>query len=149
MIDIVEYSDEYKKEVSNLIVQIIFDELQELFDRNEVENENYLKYKKNGGRMFLALEYGKVIGTLAVEYDEDSNYKIKRVYVKKEKRKLGAAKLLMNQAFMFLKNNNANKVKLATYKKYVAANIFYKNYGFKEIENSFEDETVVEYQYDF
>ena len=68
MIKIVEYRDEFKKEVSDLIVSIFVEEYGFEHYRESCQNADYNMYKKTDGNCWIALSSeGKVIGCIALE----------------------------------------------------------------------------------
>jgi len=134
MIKIIEYTDEYREGVVDLLSEIILNEFQMSETKESISSYDYNTYRKNGGNLWLALDQDdKVIGTIAIENDmQKKEAKLVRVYLHPEYRGSGIATKLLNQAIDFVRGLNYNKIILGTYQKLGRAVKFYEKHGFKE-----------------
>jgi len=87
-------------------------------------------------------EKREIIGTIALRSIEEK-IEIKRMCVKKELRKQGIAKKLMEVVLDYIKDKNLKKIFLETYKQFDNAIAFYEKNGFERIGMLENNETII------
>ena len=133
MIKIIEYRDEFKKEVSDLIVSIFVDEYGFEHYRESCTNADYNKYKKTDGNCWIALSSdGKVIGSIALEGTGPDEAYLKIMYVNGNYRGEGIAQKLYDKLYEFARKKGYKRIILGTYERLGRAIGFYLKNGFTE-----------------
>lgn len=133
MIKIEEYSDKYKKDVTELVLHIENDEnklgltLEEQPDLSDINT-----YFKNG-KFWIALEDDILIGTLAIVKKSDTVAVMKKFFVRKDMRGTGIAKKLYDICILYAKENHIEQIILDTPSVAKPAHRFYEREGFKRI----------------
>jgi len=133
MIKIVPYSEGYKDDVVNLILNIWENE----FDFKGLERPdiydipNYYQGDPDSN-FWIAIKDSKLIGTVGLKKKSNDLAYLKRMVVKKEFRKQGLGVRLLEVAIKFAKEHNIKTVYAGTVKENPNAINFYKNYGFIE-----------------
>ncbi len=136
MINFIEYTDRYKPDTIELIIQILVEEYGFYEFKKSIEKTDFNQYKKKGGKLWLAInEDNEVVGSIAVHRKSRHTVKLEKVYVKKEYRKNGIAKMLWNLALQYAIEKEYEKMTVATYENMKTAVAFYKKNGFIECEN--------------
>lgn len=126
MIRIVEYNNEYRQAVSDLIVSIFVDEYGFEHYREDCQNADYNKYKENNGNCWVALTpEGKVVGSIALEKSTDEEAYLKILYVNNDYRGEGIAQMLYDTLYQFAIEKGFKKIILGTYKRLDRAIKFY------------------------
>ena len=126
----------YKKTDENNVKKLINKCLIEIFGKPHPEDkwEDFNDYEVNGGKFFLVEDNNAIIGTIAVINKGDYGI-LKRMYIKKEYRGKGIAKLLLDKIIKFSKNR-FKRIELTTTRQMKRALSFYKKNGFKIIKKS-------------
>ncbi|MCK9186134.1 GNAT family N-acetyltransferase [Candidatus Gracilibacteria bacterium] len=142
MIKILPYTEKYKDDVINLILDIWENE----FDYKDVERPDIYNipkfYQKNKDSNFwLALSDNKLVGTIGIIKKSDGSAHLKRMAVKKELRKQGLGEKLLQTVLEFSKKHKIKTIYIGTVPENTEAIKFYKNHGFKK--NSFVPEGLV------
>ena len=136
---IIEYKNEYKYDIRNLISSIYKDEFEITIGEDEILNEDLYKYIKEGGSFLIAIdEDGNLLGTIGGRIVNDETLEVKRMYVKKEYRGCGIAQELLNTLERFAEDNGFKYLVLGTYERMGRAIEFYKKNLFV-LENETED----------
>lgn len=133
MVKIIEYNNEYRKAVSDLIVSIFVEEFGFEHYRKDCANAEYNQYKESNGNCWIALDpQNNVIGSIALERKglEEANLKI--MYVHSDYRGKGVAQELYNALYDFAVENGLKKIFLGTYERLGRAIKFYEKNGFIE-----------------
>lgn len=95
-------------------------------------------YIKNGGNFWLSLnKENNIIGTIAIKIFKLKDKKIaylKRFYLKKEYRKQGIGKKMLNTTFDFCQNNKINEIVLGTNPESERAIELFRKAGFENFE---------------
>ncbi|MEI7474139.1 MAG: GNAT family N-acetyltransferase [bacterium] len=102
-------------------------------DQPELKNiKEY--YLKNNGNFWVALnEINEIIGTISIELLENKTTILRKMFVKKEYRSQGIAKMLLDTLILFAENNQFDKILLDTPGVAISAHKFYEKNGFIEI----------------
>lgn len=136
---IIEYKNEYKYDIRNLISSIYKDEFEITIGEDEILNEDLYKYIKEGGSFLIAVdEDGNLLGTIGGRIVNDETLEVKRMYVKKEYRGCGIAQELLNTLERFAEDNGFKYLVLGTYERMERAIGFYQKNLFV-LENETED----------
>ena len=136
---IIEYKNEYKYDIRNLLSSIYKDEFQITIGEDQILNEDLYKYIKEGGSFLIAVdEDGNLLGTIGGRIVNDETLEVKRMYVKKEYRGCGIAQELLNTLERFAEDNGFKYLVLGTYERMGRAIGFYQKNLFV-LENETED----------
>ena len=140
MIKFIEFEDKYKQQVIDFWMKICVDEFGFKEWEKDIKNMDNYTYKQNGGNFWLAIDNEEVIGTISLQNLGQGNGLLKAMYVHYEYRNKKIASKLMEILLEFAKENHYKKIKLDTYKEFVAAIRFYEKTGFErkeEIDNKY------------
>ena len=85
------------------------------------------------GRFWVAIEEGRVIGTVAVKDMGNGRAKLKRMFVLDEHQGTGVGQALLDHALTFTRENGYKEVILNTHKLMKRAHRFYEKNGFERI----------------
>ena len=137
-INIDTYSNIYKQEVANLIVDIQKNEfgvpinLEEQPDLKEIPRV----YQINNGNFWIASVTNIVIGTIALLDIGNGRGALRKMFVKKEYRgkEFSVGQGLLNTLFEWAKQKGFSEILLGTTEKFIAAHRFYEKNGFIQIE---------------
>jgi RimJ/RimL family protein N-acetyltransferase len=132
------YSDEYK----NQVIELVFDILENEFGhhskngRPDVKNISKFYQKDKNNNFWIAIdENNNIVGTIAI-FDLGEGWgNLRRLYVKKEFRKMGLAQDLFSAFLKFAKDKKYNRIFLSTWNEAIAAQKFYKKNGFVKIKS--------------
>ncbi|MGK0554642.1 GNAT family N-acetyltransferase [Macrococcus capreoli] len=132
-IEIIQYTDDYKQEVNEFIINIKLHEFD--IDNVTYNNQPDLKnimgtYINTGGQFWLALYEGKVVGTIALARLKDNNSALKRVYVDQNIRNMKIGKKLLEHVIKHAHDDGIKSIYLGTIDKFEAAQHFYRKNGF-------------------
>lgn len=148
MIEVVEYNDEYEKDVKSLLVEL--QKYLSSLDNEKIRiltddfEEEYFKHIKNitfahEGKMFLAISNQKVMGVVIGFVDEETIEeklrttcpkmgKISKLVVREGVRGCGIGQKLMNQMEEYLKNVGCEYINLDVFAPNTTAlNLYQKN----------------------
>lgn len=133
MVKIVPYTEEYKAEVINLILNIWENE----FDFKGLERPDIYDISKyyqsgNNSNFWIALEGNTVVGTVGLKKESEDLAYLKRMVVKREYRKQGLGIQLLETAIKFAKEHNYKTIFAGTVKENPNAINFYKRHDFTE-----------------
>lgn len=138
---ITQYSNHYKDQIISLILSI---QTQEFGVQISIEDQPDLNdiqqfYLANNGNFWVALNDNNVIGTIAIINIGKGMAVLRKMFVDdrfrgKEK---GVAKLLLEAAINWCKENKFTEIYLGTTAEYLAAHRFYEKNGFIEIPKKF------------
>jgi len=96
---------------------------------------------KNGYLLYIVAEIdGKIVATMALKKEGDSNVRLKRMYVRKEYAGRGIAQKLLNKIIDFARSNGYKKMYLHIYPIMTNANRFLKKNGFVDCEGEDEEQ---------
>lgn len=141
IIDVVEYTDEYKEKVKDLIFEVYDNERGR--PRKDRPDLGVIKetYQSNNGNFWMAIKEGKVIGTIGLINQNGNRASMHRFAVIKEfrGRENGVSTKLFSTFLEFAKNNGYKKIFLGTWSDAIAAMKFYERNGFVKIESLPED----------
>lgn len=132
-IKIIQYTDDYKQEVNEFIINIKLHEFD--IDNVTYNNQPDLKniigtYLDTGGQFWLALLDGKVVGTIALVRMKDNNSALKRVYVDENIRNMKIGKKMLEHVIKHAHDDGIKSIYLGTIDKFEAAQHFYRKNGF-------------------
>ena len=129
------YSDKYKDQTISLVLDILEEEFHSFgYKRPDLFNI-YETYQKDNGNFWIAIEKGKVVGTIGLRDYGNNRGLLKRFYVDKNFRRIGLGSKLFSTLVKFAKENNYQEIFLGTSEKMVAANKFYLKMGFSRIDS--------------
>ena len=136
--DIIPYENAYRQAVIDLILHIQNDEakihlsLEEQPDLLDIPNA----YEATGGKFWIAVDRGDVVGTLAFMNYGNGNAVLKKFFVRADwrKKKLGLA--LYQKVLQELHRLGYRQVLLDTPSVATASHRFYERAGFRRIEKS-------------
>lgn len=136
-IQILPFQSYYAKQIQDLILHIQNNEFAVGISLEEQPDllDIYASYIKPGGNFFIATYQDQVIGTIGLLKISDSDFVIRKMFVKQEFR--GAPYKVAQQLIDFLLQSlqkNKCKIYLGTIDKYQAAIRFYSKNGFNLIE---------------
>jgi N-acetylglutamate synthase-like GNAT family acetyltransferase len=133
MINIVPYKEEYKEHIKILN----YEWLEKYFAVEPVDvvqlSNPQVEILDKGGKIFFALDDGKVIGTASLLKVSNEEYELAKMAVTEKYQHAGVGKMLMEYCIEEAKNLNAIKLTLFSNKKLEAAIHVYRKYGFVEI----------------
>lgn len=134
MVEYIEYEEKFRSQVIDFWINICVKEFGFKEWKYNIENMDNDTYKQNNGNFWIAVEDGKVIGTISLKNIGDNEAFLKGMYVQKEYRRKGISSNLMNILLDFAKKRGYQKIVLETYKKFDRAINFYERLGFAKIE---------------
>ena len=109
----------------------------EFLEKNGSIQNQYNKYNKLDGIRDIIIAYDnmKPIGCVSIKKLEENVFEVKRVYVKKEYRKAGIAKIMMKKIETIAKEKNIKTLLLETRKTFIPAISLYKSLMYVIIDN--------------
>ena len=108
---IVEYVNEYKNNVNNLMYEILVSEYGfNQFGDDILSSENN-EYCMGNNKLWIAMENGEIIGTTGIIEVSDKHAILKKIYVKESHRGHGIAQKLLNQCLDYARNIGYDYVK--------------------------------------
>lgn len=133
--EIIEYQEQYKMQVAEVITKIQQEEFQiaiTLEDQPDLmEIQDF--YIAGGGNFWLALDGDQVVGTIALIRLENKNLALRKMFVKKEYRRHKVGQLLLDTAIEFAQAKGYKAIYLGTITTFEAAIAFYKKNGFEAL----------------
>ncbi len=84
-------------------------------------------------KYWVAYTNDKVVGTIGFSKLKDNNIVLKRMFLSKEFRGQGVAKMLLDKLINFAIDNNVSNIYLGTMTQFKAAQKFYEKYNFTKI----------------
>lgn len=139
MIEIIQYSDDYKLQTKEFILKILIGEFGlGNMERPDLDNISDV-YQKDKSNFWIAVDGDSVVGSIAIKnYGKNRAY-LKRMYVDGKHRGTGLAKELLDTALAYAKEAGFKEIFLGTVEDMVAANKFYSKSGFKKIDKLPDD----------
>ncbi|CAC6710708.1 Acetyltransferase, GNAT family [Staphylococcus aureus] len=135
-INIIEYNRSYKEELIEFILSIQKNEFNIKIDRDDqpdLENIEH-NYLNNGGQFWLAINnHQNIVGTIGLIRLDNNMSALKKMFVDKGYRNLKIGKKLLDKVIMTCKEQNIDGIYLGTIDKFISAQYFYSNNGFREI----------------
>ncbi len=140
-VEITAYSGEHKDAIVKLVNDVYENELGHHSESGRPDLRQIPEiYQENGGNFWVALDNGKVVGTIALINEGGQRASLHRFCVGKEFRgKKGVSKKLFGTMMGFAKEKDYKKLFLSTWSEDSAAGKFYNKNGFKKIEALPED----------
>ncbi len=137
--EIIEFSNEYRDETIQLLIDVAVNEYgfvnwEKWF--RIFENEFYIN---DNGNCWLAIESGKVVGTISLKNLCNNIGEIKNLYVHSRYRNRKIAQSLLDTLIKFARSNGYNELQLDTYDEFKEAIKFYEKNSFYKYD--FIDET--------
>lgn len=130
-----EFESKYKDQVVDLVLSIQQKEFSVAITREDQPDLLEIeKYYQVGGNFWIAVEDGKVIGTIGLLALNKEILALRKMFVLPEYRGKGVSKKLLELAKEFAAENNFKEIYLGTIDIYKAAIRFYEKYDFKEID---------------
>jgi len=132
-----EYSEEYKDEIIDLILDIQQKEFnvpickEDQPDLSDIPNF----YQTGVGNFWIALYNNRVVGTISLLDIGNNQAALRKMFVKAAYRGRGynTAKLLLLRLIGWARANKINEIYLGTTEKFLAAHRFYEKNGFVQI----------------
>lgn len=146
MVEYVEFKEKYKKQVIEFWIKICVEEFGFKEWEKDIKNMDNDMHKQNGGNFWIAIEDEEIIGTISLQNLGQNKGLLKGMYVHEEYRNKKVASNLMKILLAFAKENEYQKIKLDTYKKFEVAIKFYEKIGFErkeEIDNKYIYEKII------
>ncbi len=142
-IQIIEFNPIYSQEIYDFVMKIKVDELgwkSDAIDLLEIEKI----YLLGRGNFWIAIDSGKIVGTIAIEDKGEGQGYLQRMYLAEEYRGTGLAQNLLDNLLEFAKNKNFKEIYLGTTPVAKRAIRFYEKSVFKRIARlpeKFKDDT--------
>jgi N-acetylglutamate synthase-like GNAT family acetyltransferase len=136
-ISIEPYTDNYKRQVIDLIVPIQQEEFNIPITPADQPDLQQIPafYQMNNGNFWLAIADGNVIGTIALLDIGNQQGALRKMFVHNNYRgkTYGTAQLLLNILFSWAQQKSYTEIYLGTTAKFLAAHRFYEKNGFEEV----------------
>ena len=129
---ILEYINEYKTQVNNLMYTILVNEFGFCSFSQDILNSQNSEYLEENNKLWIAVENEEIIGTTGLIQISDKEALLKKVYVKETHRGKGIAQQLLNQCINYATNSGYESIYLETYHRLERAKAFYSKNGFVE-----------------
>ena len=131
------YTDRYKQQVFDLIVPIQQEEFNIPITPADQPDLQQIPafYQNNNGNFWLAINNGKVVGTISLLDIGNRQGALRKMFVHKDYRgkEHGTGQLLLNTLFSWAKAKEYAEIFLGTTAKFLAAHRFYEKNNFKEV----------------
>lgn len=132
------YSDQYRQQVQDLILNIQKNEFKIPISIEEQPDLNDITgfYQVNKGNFWIAMIDQKVAGTISLLDIGRKKGALRKMFVASEFRgkELGIARQLLTHLLGHAAANGFNEILLGTTEKFIAAHRFYEKNGFTEID---------------
>lgn len=136
-IEIETYTDIYKEQVIQLILNIQNEEFNISISIKDQPDLNCISqvYQNGCGNFWVALDKGKVVGTVALIDIGNGEVALRKMFVDKNYRgrEKRVAQVLLDKVFVWCKDKRISAIYLGTTSVYLAAHRFYEKNGFQEI----------------
>lgn len=134
MYEVRKYDEKDKEQVVELWKDICIGEHK--FTDWEEELQNLILDDYN--EIIVAIYDNRVIGTIAYKQKDANTAELKRVYVRKEHREKGIAKILLDEVIKRIRENGYRKIFIETWEKFISGRRFYEknNFILQEVEGS-------------
>jgi N-acetylglutamate synthase-like GNAT family acetyltransferase len=131
------YTDQYKQHVIDLIVPIQQEEFNIPITAADQPDLQQIPafYQHNNGNFWLAINDGRVVGTISLLDIGNRQGALRKMFVHKDFRGAahGTGQLLLNKLFNWAKEKDYAEIYLGTTAKFLAAHRFYEKNNFKEV----------------
>ncbi len=139
-IKIATYTDKYKQDVINLIVNIQQNEFSIPIKSSDQPDLNNIPnfYQTDRGNFWVALHNDAVVGTISLLDIDNNQAVLRKMFVDKNFRgtHFNTAHLLLKTLLDWAYENNFKEIYLGTTSKFLAAHRFYEKNGFILIDKS-------------
>lgn len=144
--EIMTYQEKYKEQIIDLILDIQNNEAKINLTLDEQPDLKDIKscYEKDGGEFWIAVDNGKVIGTLALMNKGDGNAVLKKGFVRADYRKQGILGKLYDELLEFANSKNMHVFVFDTPSVATNCHNFFEKRGYRRI--SKDD---IPFDYDF
>lgn len=136
-ITVVDYCDQYKDEIIDLILNIQQKEFDIQISKDDQPDLSDIPsvYQNGSGNFWVALCNNRVIGTIALLDIANSQVALRKMFVQSSYRgtNFGTAKMLLLNAIEWARGNRITEIYLGTTDKFFAAHRFYEKNGFIRI----------------
>jgi N-acetylglutamate synthase-like GNAT family acetyltransferase len=140
--EIVEFNEGHRDQVIK-VIDTVLKNLEVIPASDElIDDEDLYKIPevyKGRGRFWVALEQGRVIGTVAIREIDSNVAKLNRMFVLMEYHGTGAGQTLLNKALDFARQQGYKEVILNTHLLMKRAHHFYEKNGFVKIREDDEE----------
>jgi N-acetylglutamate synthase-like GNAT family acetyltransferase len=131
------YTDPYKQQVMDLIVPIQQEEFNIPITAADQPDLQQIPtfYQNNNGNFWLAINDGRVVGTISLLDIGNRQGALRKMFVHKDYRgkEHGTGQLLLNTLFSWAKEKAYTEIYLGTTAKFLAAHRFYEKNNFEEV----------------
>lgn len=127
MYKIREYEKKDKEDLIELWIKVSVEE----YGYKEWEEEIRILGVKEYDKILLAIDEGKIVGSMAYKKVNDEVAELKRVYLYKEYRRKGIANKLYNEIIEIIRENKYKKLIVETWENFQSGINFYIKKGFK------------------
>jgi N-acetylglutamate synthase-like GNAT family acetyltransferase len=131
------YTNRYKQDVFDLIIPIQQEEFNVPITPADQPDLQQIPtfYQNNNGNFWLAINDGRVVGTIALLDIGNRQGALRKMFVHKDYRgkERGIGQLLLNTLFSWAKEKEYAEIYLGTTAKFLAAQRFYEKNDFKEV----------------
>lgn len=140
MIKIEEYSDKYKKDIIDLILDIQNNEYGITITSDQQPDLHNIKdyYQTGNGNFWVALESNNVIGTISSIDIGNNQVALRKMFVHRDYRGSthSTAKFLLSELLDWSVAKSVREIYLGTTSKFLAAHRFYEKNQFLEVDKS-------------
>ena len=131
------YTDRYRQQVFDLIIPIQQEEFNIPITPEDQPDLQQIStfYQNNNGNFWLAINNGRVVGTISLLDIGNRQGALRKMFVHKDYRgkEHGTGQLLLNTLFNWAKEKAYAEIYLGTTAKFLAAHRFYEKNNFKEV----------------
>jgi GNAT superfamily N-acetyltransferase len=131
------YSEEYRDDIINLILDIQQNEYQIPIQKEDQPDLSDIPgfYQKGIGNFWIAIYHNQLVGTISLLDIGNNQVALRKLFVKAPYRgnKHNTAKILLQESIEWAKQNKIIAIYLGTTEKYIAAHRFYEKNRFVQI----------------
>lgn len=135
--DVITFSPDYREQVISMIVNIQQKEFDLPITAADQPDLSHIPdfYQKGNGNFWVALQGGKVVGSVSLLDIENSRAALRKMFVHPDYRgeKYGTALRLLEECIVWAETRGIREIFLGTTPKFKAAHRFYEKNGFIEI----------------
>lgn len=135
--EIIEFAPEYRKQTIDLLIDVAVVEYGFSEWKDELLTFKNEFFKENRGNCWIAVEDGRVVGTISLRTIDDTSAEVKNLYILKEKRGTSTVgQDLLNTLFNYAKQLGYTRLQLDARKEFERSIRFYERNGFYLIETT-------------
>lgn len=135
--EIIEFAPQYRKQTIDLLIDVAVVEYGFSEWKEELLTFKNEFFKENRGNCWIAVEDGRVVGTISLRTIDDTSAEVKNLYILKEKRGTSTVgQDLLNTLFNYAKQLGYTRLQLDARKEFERSIRFYERNGFYLIETT-------------